>query len=141
MLSIKVNYDGDSSKTFLCSLLFSKKHNRMMVFCDDSEEMFREATNPKFYDSIEIIEHSISREVEAKLFKILQNVSVFEPIYTVYEHDRVYGGAEEGGWYYSTYEALNECSFEEYDNQTKDDCIYCGIFYGEREDLSTHHYC
>jgi len=73
------------------------------------------------------------------------------PIATVYEIERVYGGAEEGGWYYSTKRAVNTVALEdvekEYDrcmlyaSNGEGNCVQVGFYYGQEENIAKQVYC
>jgi hypothetical protein len=85
-----------------------------------------------------------------KTNEIIEGLMMTEipPIYTSYSNDQHYGGAEEGGWYYHTKQAIEEVTEAQYleiENEGLDSygegiSASEGFIFGEDEKLGREYY-
>lgn len=59
----------------------------------------------------------------------------------LYEHVRIYGGAEEGGWYYSNYIFMEDVTDQPEVEYTSKYPVYDEFISGENENTMNMHYC
>lgn len=129
--------DYEGSKTVVHADIIYNESGEPLVYCSEHVSELRNLAENKDYNLL-VVESEVGDDV-----MMLMSCNIAEdPIFSVYNVSREYGGAEEGGWYYDFYSY-----FEEIDRNNQDYFdssnlrVFPEIIKGENETKNRPYYC
>lgn len=137
------DYDGYS----IAHCLICYKHDGDELYFTDEPEFFK-GKNPNEIEEVNDCFGGVLLGTERNVIEAFDMQEV-EPVVSVYERHRQYGGAEEGGWWYDTDQFIDEISilqYRDFDNVSSkeysgDVWVSLDFYAGARENTNTQHYC
>jgi hypothetical protein len=135
--------DSEGQETVIHASKFYE-NGEAFIYCSDEIETLRKLWNSASdKNKVIVAETEINNELE--VMKLMGDNIKYKPIIVSYERSREYGGAEEGGWYYTCYSCPEEVESHENNEESGVyhvyDVTFDEIVFGENETINRPYYC